>query len=427
MILRIKKYNNQTFVDGLQYGYKNNQWIDRLNAFLLALSPILQHYKGIYRNAGFTVLFFVVVISFFRLFMHGMERRIDSNCIRAIVPMFLFQIYKIFDHSVTVSKTLYGLFMLLFFFEIASGAINTKYFVRCATTIGSLAAVCLILQYITFYIFGKHTIMIPVSALLPECDAWLLGVKTGLYGLRGVRSGFYRPSAFFLEPSHLFLYCFPMLCVNLFLPNMNSWRKRKAILLSAAMLLSTSGMGVTITVFLWIVYIMLYNSSSAASNRAKVWNLFKGRNVLLLIVFIVTIIVAYFRIPVFQNSADRILGAINGGNTSAIDGRTKLARDLIRGTSGKYLLFGITDNVDDINFNLSGFFATVYKYGIIGILLSYLFYVQGLFRLQSAFFWLSSIIVVISFFTAHTHGTFYMLYFVVLLINGYHRSESLSH
>ena len=35
---------------------------------------------------------------------------------------------------------------------------------------------------------------------------------------------------------------------------------------------------------------------------------------------------------------------------------------------------------------------------------------------------ISAIILVISFFTAHTHGTFYMVFYTIFLMNGYYES-----
>ena len=420
MTLRLDWYNKNTFAGGLEYGSENKLWFDKVNSFLIAISPILQHYKGIFKNAGFSVLAIVMVLAFFRLLIRSYERRVDGHCFLAIFPLVLFQIYKIFNHSVSSTKILYGVFMLIILIEIAAGTINTEYIVKYATIIGSTAAICLIIQYISFYLFGKHIIMVPISLLLPESEVWIMGVKTGLYGLRGVNNGFYRPSAFFLEPSHLFLFCFPMLCINLLFPQINSWRKRKAVLITIGILLSTSGMGIIFAVMIWGVYYLFYYGSKAAAYKSKLLNLFNGRNMLLFAVFLVVVVVAYFRVPVFQKAINRILGAVNGENSSAIDGRTRLARGLIQGISGSNLLFGVTDNTEDINFNLSGFFATIYKHGITGILLSYWFYIQGLFKLKYAFFWISFIIVVISFFSAHTHGTFYMLYYTLLLMSGYH-------
>lgn len=420
MLLRFVKYNNKIFPDSLNYGKGYQQWIDKLNAFLLAIAPILQHYKGLYKNGGFTILIIVAGLAFFRFLSCAMGKRINRACIIAIMPLLIFQVYKTLDHSITASKTLYGVFMLAVFIEIASGTINAKYFVKYASFVGELAAICLMIQYLSFYILGRHITMVPVSILLPESDVWLMGVKTGLYGLRGVGSGFYRPSAFFLEPSHLFIYCFPVLCMNLLFSHINNWRKRKSILISIGIILSTSGMGIPITIAIWIIYVVFYNSSNASNNKAKISNLFKGQNLFLFLLILVAIFIAYFKVSMFRNSMLRIFGLINEENSSAIDARTRLARNLVQGLSGKNLLFGLTDNVDDIDFNLSGFYATLYKYGIIGIVLSYLFYVKGMFRLKNAYFWLSCIIVVISFFTAHTHGTFYMLYYVVLLMNGYY-------
>lgn len=40
----------------ITYGADNNTLVDRFCAFILAISCILQHYKGFYKNAGFSAL-----------------------------------------------------------------------------------------------------------------------------------------------------------------------------------------------------------------------------------------------------------------------------------------------------------------------------------------------------------------------------------
>ncbi len=83
------------------------------------------------------------------------------------------------------------------------------------------------------------------------------------------------------------------------------------------------------------------------------------------------------------------------------------------------MLTGKAGLINDIDFYLSGFFSTYIRWGIIGLVLTYWYYAQGLFRLKNAYFWITVIILGISYFTAHTHGTFYMLYYVMFLSMGY--------
>ncbi len=416
---KIYNPNKNAFNEIIGYGAENNTVMDRLCAFFIALSPILQHYKGFYRNAGFSVLIIISPVLVLRLLSNLAKGKYDTKCLKAIVPLLLFQVYKIFDHTPNISKTLYGIFMIIVLTAIALGCVNVRYFVRYASVISVLAGAFLVVQYCCYYILGFHLQLVPTSLLLSDANAWILGVRTGLYGLNGAKNGFYRPCAFFLEPSHLFLYSFPVLCLLLFSPGMNRHRKQTAFFVALSMILSTSGMGVFIAAGLLVAYYMFYNGHD---NIAKLKNIFSGKNIFILAAVLSAMIVAYFSIDVFQLMIKRIFSSVTG-NSTAIDGRTRLARSLIQNISDKSFFIGITDNVSDITFNLPGFYATLYKHGIIGIFLSYLFYIPGIFKLKEAGFWTSAVILLISFFTAHTHGTFYLIYFVIVIMNGYHTAE----
>ena len=76
---------------------------------------------------------------------------------------------------------------------------------------------------------------------------------------------------------------------------------------------------------------------------------------------------------------------------------------------GGQLLFGVTKDISNIEFNLSGYAATMYRYGLIGVILSYVVYVRGVIQLKRHFRIISMVILVISFFTAHTHGTYHLI------------------
>ena len=63
-----------------------------------------------------------------------------------------------------------------------------------------------------------------------------------------------------------------------------------------------------------------------------------------------------------------------------------------------------------------GFLATVYKFGLIGVFLSYTVYVYGIVKCKNAYFWTSVFVVIISFYSAQTHGTFYMMYYIFIIL-----------
>lgn len=106
---------------------------------------------------------------------------------------------------------------------------------KSASRIAQVASILIIVQYVCHYIFGFHLKLVPVSLLLPESSQWIAGAETGQVGINGIRSELYRPSAFFLEPSHMFLYVFPILFVFLLSPNIDNWRRKIAILLTVGL------------------------------------------------------------------------------------------------------------------------------------------------------------------------------------------------
>ena len=90
----------------VSYGEQYSTVLDKLCAFLLAISPILQHYKGIYENAGFTVLIIAFLILTLRLFSQGGIRKFNYSCFPAILPLLFFEIYTAIDHSASIVRIL---------------------------------------------------------------------------------------------------------------------------------------------------------------------------------------------------------------------------------------------------------------------------------------------------------------------------------
>ena len=410
------------FEDMASLGAEHTTFLDRACAFLLALSPLLQFYVGPVRNAGFTIMVLIAPLLVLRLAKTASTGRVDTRCMFAVIPMLLFQLFKLFDHGVTINKLVYCVFFLVVFVAAAAGCINVRLLVKYAMLVCLAASALLVVQYFCFYLLGFHLQLAPTSLFLPSSEAWTLGVQTGLYGLRGIKNGFYRPSAFFMEPSHMFLYAFPVLALLLLSRRMNAWRMINAALITVGMILSTSGMGIVVAAGLWGVYIALYRSKRSRKNVARFKNLLTARSIVLIFGALVLVTAMYFTVPVFKKAADRLLQSSPTGQSSAVSGRNKKANELIRNMSGTELVTGVTEDLTGLNFNLPGFHATLYKYGWIGLILSYWFYVQFLFRTRGAGFWISAVILVVSFFSAHTHGTFFLQYYLLVLLNAMYMS-----
>ena len=138
------------------------------------------------------------------------------------------------------------------------------------------------------------------------------------------------------------------------------------------------------------------------------------------------IILAYLynHVDLVRRAVIRILFEDEKGY-NALRGRTSAGKGMLSTMSGMQYLIGVTDAMGEDGTNMSGFQVTFYKYGMIGILLSYFYYLYGLIRTRNCFQYLCLILLVISFVCAHTHGTFYMLFYYAFISEGFKKKERL--
>jgi hypothetical protein len=397
----------------MQYGSENTAPGDKICALVFALAPILQHYKGIVENAGFTVLILITPILFLRTIKNMDSGVVSRKNFFAIIPLIIFYFYTIIVRDFNFMRLGYVLLLSWIFICVANGCINISYFFKYVTRIAILATIAIIIQFISHNVFGRTIDFRPLSWLVSQNVIW---VRTAAnYGAAGY---LYRPSGFFLEPSHFFLYSFPIITVLLLSVNRDKKDLRTAIFLSLGLLLTTSGMGIVVLAGLWTLYFLIYKRASDYSVSSIV-NQISVRSVIIVVLLVIGFYLSYRLIPIVQNIVDRFL--TEDQTTNAIDGRVRLVSDYVKGITGRAVWFGTpVSELETLDFNVPGFFATYIKFGILGLVFSYWFYIQGIFKLKGPYFWLTLIIVVISYFTAHTHGTFYMLYFVIFLMNGYY-------
>lgn len=398
------------------YGSENTTFGDKVCALVLALAPLLQHYKGIVQNAGFTVLLLITPILFLRTFYKLKGGLINKKCFFAIIPLIIFYFYTILIRDFNVMRLGYVLLLSWIFICVSNGSINISYFFKCATKIAILATIAIIIQFIAHNILGRTIDFRPLSLLVTQQNIWVRNSVN--FGVAGYM---FRPSGFFLEPSHFFLYSFPIITVLLLSVNRDKTNLRTALFISLGLLLTTSGMGIAVLAGLWTLYFLVYKKANdyTLNNILKIISV---RSVVIVLLLIIVFFFAYQSIPFIQSAVDRVFYEDETNN--AIEGRVRLVKDYVSSITGRAVWFGTPiSELDDLDFNIPGFFATYIKWGIFGLLFSYWFYLQGLFKLKGPYFWLTLIIVVISYFTAHTHGTFYMLFFVMFLMNGYYESS----
>ena len=392
---------------------KINSRIERFFLLLIALSPILQHYKGIGVYSGV----FALILAFPYVIYRLAKKPVKGHAFAIIAPLLPYFFFQIIDHGTTISEVSHVLFMIVFAVSFSSESVSSKMFIELATKVACVASFLIIIQYICYYILGFHLQVVPTSLLLNNAGQWVKLAQTGRVGITGRTSAFYRPSSFFLEPAHMYLYLFPPL-VNLVLKiDLKEDEMKTALLLSAGIVLSTSGMGIATVIGIWMLY---FAKKGGKDRRLSLVKLFKSRTLIVLLSIIILFVIIYFRVDFFRQSVERIL--FSEGRDNAISGRITLANTYVHNMNGWQRIIGIADSYgDDIDFHMSGFNGAMYRYGIIGTILSYLFYAKSMVVLKDEYYWITIIILIISFFSAHTHATFYMLYFIIFLIEGYNQ------
>ena len=389
-------------------------------AVVLAIAPILQHYKGLYENAGFTAILIAAAFLFYKLFYAVKQvveikplTNLQKDRLLTVIPILLFLGYTAINRGFSFTRILYAGFFGLVYIAIAMDCVDLKRVLRYAFYICLAATVVLLIQYFCYYVIRFKLQVIPVKLLHAESERWVERSTSTKIG------GFYRPSGFFLEPSHVFLYFFPSIAFLLFTPKTNIRKIISAAVLSLGVVLSTSGMGIAVVAGFWAIYILLYSAKGNKKNEPQFSNLFTKRTLIIIAVFLCVLIVAYFTVDIVRNTVNRIF--VNDSGSTAIAGRVRRTINHLKKMSARDILIGYSKDVEvsEFDFNVAGFFATLFKQAIIGVILSYWFYLRGLRNVNSANFWYTLVIVALSFFTAHTHGTFYMLFFVCFQMHGY--------
>ncbi len=389
---------------------------DMVVGFLIALCPILQHYRGLLMEVSSELLILMLPYILFKFLAYKKIKFLP------VLPLFAYGLYISFIHGFSIFLFAREMLLIVYFIAALNGVISFSRVIRSATAIALLAGFCMLVQTLLYYLFGFHLQLVPTSLLLESAEQWVGLAQTGRISVTGAWTAFYRPSAFFLEPSHLSLYTLPLMTLLLF--SKKRIDKRKAAWLTLSIFLTTSGIGIAAASFLWIIYAALYSGKREKARQALISNLLRPRTFLYLFLLVVLLGVLYFTVGVFRSAVNRIFISSAMGGNNAIQGRTATGLRLMQMLSGISVLFGRGTSVSISSWNISGIFYTLFQYGIVGCILYYYFYVRSLFVLRRGYFWLTLMIVGLSFVTVHTFASFYRMYFILIVLSGYSRSDS---
>lgn len=434
--------NNEIAKNCRTHGRQWSEYADILCAFFLALCPILQHYKGPIVDARATLL---VLMSPYLLYKFWKSNEVN---LLIALPLIGFTVCKVLFRGITIVGLGREVLLWFYFIAAASKLIDTKRFIRIFISVAAVASILIVIQYISYYIFNCHLQLVPTSLLLKSSETWIGLAETGKISVTGKEMRFYRPSSFFLEPSHMTLYCVPAVLLLLLSPQTDKRRLILAVLITVGVIACTSGMGIVLCVGIWGLYFVFYFREEQGDEPISLGKLrikgiktkdlhFKGFtwkkmrvkpftvkglhmkpvSLLLLAGMVIVLVLLYLFVDVFRSSINRIFYSPAG--STALEGRTASGIAALAKMNWLDWLCGERKLGEEAGYYMSAFYGTIYDYGVIALVLSYVFYVYSLLKLKRQYRWLALMIMGLSYFTVHTHGSSYMLHLCILLFAGH--------
>ena len=338
-------------------------WLDLVICIVLVTAPILQQHKGFYINGGWTVLLLGVPFCLLRCILS--KWKIRKSVFFAFIWVFAFYLWCLVDHGFSFGDLFRLALLMTYYLALTNESFNFKYFLYISIAVILAACVCLVLQYFSYYGFHRKLQFLSVNTLLSEDSKWYDRINSTI-----ITGSFYRPSAFFLEPSHMFIFSFPTILIMLFGREANKRTHILGFTMIAGLLASTSGLSIVFSLVCIIAFYVMYKNPYF--KEGGLLNFFTLRSVVVLTLLVLLLVYSYRNFDIVYKSIVRII-AENDAGYNAIEGRTKVGQLLLKTLSGMQYLIGVTDAMGTLGSSLSGFQATMYKYGAVGIILSYIY------------------------------------------------------
>lgn len=251
-----------------------NLFFKQLITLLVVVSPILAPY-----NSGISflilpellfILLLPIILFDYLTNNHKLEKNKYNNLLLFYyIINFLALLAYFYQPSFSLNEFLkaslrmgFYIFLILF---ISNRYFDFKIGMKFYEFFATIASIYLIIQTISFY---KFSYILPwyIPRLSMHSETYLNANFEQLF------SHFYRPSSFFIEPAHFAQYVLPILMYELFINNKSNYKRLFiAILITAALVLSTSGTGIIVATILWIYWFIKRLTQLNKTNIIKVF------------------------------------------------------------------------------------------------------------------------------------------------------------
>ena len=321
-------------------------------AIFLSLLPVVMMYKtpGTGMGLATTMVALGMVYAVCAIYVHW--QKIDLTRLFFFIPYLLYAWF--------ASNGMYRLLTTAIFIHllaISSGAVHLEKLKNMLIGVACVASGCVILQQLLHLVLGLDVQFMYKFLMIDSLQ------PVGYNGLFEPSHGkaMYRPSAFFMEPSHFGQYAFLGLCACLF--GTAEVRLKAALFISMGMFATTSGIGFVLTGAIWLWWGLTKMEDYPAIYKVC---LFVGVCFFAALLFFIL-----YQIPFFESIVSRFIDTPEG-EVNAIDGRTFGWALLFEGKDFWELFWGWGPETLPTYF-LTGLMEQLYMYGWLGVGLLFMY------------------------------------------------------
>lgn len=332
-----------------------------LYSVCIALMPILflvvSPISSITGGLGSVILLFTVPYVFFKYLLGHRDTNINLAILLFLGYLFF---RSIVNRDITVnyfynSITLILLFLIIHVFMGTKSAFLLPVARKTIELVSIAAAAMVIIQGVFYYGLHTHITMVPISICRGDVIQQYSNIVTSCY-----INGMYRPSAFFLEPAYFSQYVSIGLASVFFVKDKKTFKLWKPVLITAGLLLTTSGMGIIIASMLWGFYLL--NLSPKGKRKAIL------SRVAICIMFFTAAYFILIQFDFFSNALTRIFFQDSTGY-NAVNGRFSKFY-YISNLNPVEQIFGV-GTLASVSVYFTGIMLMLYRLGILGTLFFY--------------------------------------------------------
>ena len=391
----------RTSRSGLIYSPYGVNVVDKTFCIFIALLPFICIYNFPFIDVSVgTVLLILFLPHLLIKIQLGKVRR--TNTRSTVFLVFILYIYLSFRSEGNARQIVLNLTAAITLWAISKGALNENLFRRYLENFAIFNSALVALQVGSHYLLGRNLQFVQFSLLQADYRA-TYGNALSLFSL-------YRPTGLFLEPAYFSEYCLFALISCLF-PIYGKPNFRRAAFICFGIILTTSGMGIVLMTLILALYVFL--------NREKLDKKIK-RGAALIVLFVIAMLILS-RFSFFNQALQRVFSSYEGYN--ALEGRTGSWQRAISSLNSTERMFGLGGEHKYV-FYLSGFPDTIYRFGIIGVVLELLVFVNIIFKKRNGYILSSCLVYVVLFCVAHLTGVFLQVFYYSIVLIGLLSNES---